>query len=201
MTRVIALTITLIRHGQTEWNLLKKLQGQRNSPLTKKGVEEAKKLHRITSKEHYDAIYCSDLGRARQTAQYALSVDQYTEVKFSGYLRERSFGDFDGVLLSELKKNTQDFHNLYHNNTHIPPNGESIEQVKTRIRLCLAYAKTHHKGQHVLAISHGNFIKYFHDTIGEEGTHPGNTSISQVIFYEDGTHIIPLWGDTTHLCD
>ena len=201
MTHAIALTITLIRHGQTVWNILNKLQGQCNSPLTEKGIEEAQKTHRIIHKEHYDAIYCSDLGRAKQTAQYALSADQYAEVIFSGYLREQSFGDFGGMLRSDLKKNTQDFNNLYYNNTYIPPNGESIEQLKTRIRLCLAYAKTHHKGQHILAISHGNFIKYFHNIIGEEGVHPGNTSISRVIFYEDGTHIIPLWGDTAHLCD
>ena len=62
-------TIYIVRHGQTEWNLLGKTQGHGNSDLTPKGIEQAELLADSMTKYPIDYIYSSDLGRAYQTAE------------------------------------------------------------------------------------------------------------------------------------
>ena len=61
--------ITLIRHGETEWNLSGRWQGHADSPLSSRGVEQAKALGERIKSEEFDFYYSSDLGRALHTSK------------------------------------------------------------------------------------------------------------------------------------
>ena len=61
--------VIVVRHGQTQWNTERRFQGHHDSPLTQKGISQAEALARRLAKERLSALYSSDLGRARQTAE------------------------------------------------------------------------------------------------------------------------------------
>lgn len=84
-------TFYIVRHGQTDWNILGKTQGHGNSDLTPQGIEQAKELSEDIGKYSIDYIFSSDLGRAMQTAQI-LGDKLNIEVQKTEALREMGFG-------------------------------------------------------------------------------------------------------------
>ena len=93
-------TIYLVRHGQTEWNVKKLIQGQVDSNLTEKGktdaLERAKELRHI----EFEAIFSSDLGRAMQTAEL-LKLERKLAVNTTKLLRERAYGHMESAPVEE----------------------------------------------------------------------------------------------------
>jgi probable phosphoglycerate mutase len=97
MTATTATTdILLIRHGETDWNVDKRLQGHIDIPLNAEGQRQAAALGRALGNEPLDAIYASDLQRARDTAQ-AVATLQGKDVHIDEALRERCYGGFEGL--------------------------------------------------------------------------------------------------------
>lgn len=88
-------TIYLVRHGETEWNVKKLIQGQKDIPLNEKGKKQAGKLAEKLKKIKFDAIYSSDLKRAAETAKIIAGKRKLKIIK-SKALRERYFGKFQG---------------------------------------------------------------------------------------------------------
>ena len=68
-TKENKLKLYIVRHGQTEWNVLEKFQGQMNSPLTEKGIEKVKKTAKELEDVKFDAVYASQMGRTVETAK------------------------------------------------------------------------------------------------------------------------------------
>lgn len=95
------LELVLIRHGETEWNALRRLQGQLDVPLNLRGERQAAALAAALRDETLDAVFCSDLSRARQTAQ-ALANQHGVPLQQSVALRERCFGAFEGMLYADI---------------------------------------------------------------------------------------------------
>lgn len=94
------LTIYLIRHGQTQWNLAHKMQGSLNSDLTDLGQAQAVKLGDKLSEIKFDHIYCSDAPRAKQTAQLVFPNQLLQEAEG---LREIAMGDWEGKTYDEIE--------------------------------------------------------------------------------------------------
>ncbi len=93
----------LVRHWTTEWNLQKRYQGQTDIPLNDAGLTQAEELGGLLSATAFDAIYTSDLQRARQTAgtlAHRLNVPVYPDAR----LREAHFGDWEGENYFEMKE-------------------------------------------------------------------------------------------------
>lgn len=93
--------ILLIRHGETDWNAEKRLQGHLDIPLNAAGQRQAAALGQALRHEALDAIIASDLQRARQTAQ-AIAVPRGMVVQADAGLRERCYGGFEGLLHAEI---------------------------------------------------------------------------------------------------
>lgn len=93
--------ILLIRHGETAWNAVKRLQGHLDIPLNEEGERQATALGRALLDESLDAVIASDLQRARQTAQ-AIAGPRGMTVHTDRGLRERCFGAFEGMLYAEI---------------------------------------------------------------------------------------------------
>src|SRR5215217_4614172 len=88
--------LIIVRHGQTEWNIRGIRQGFLDSPLTTKGLAQAKALGQRLGREKFTALYSSDLGRALQTAQEIANVTGH-EIVTDARLRERHLGIFQGL--------------------------------------------------------------------------------------------------------
>lgn len=119
--------IYFIRHGETEWNKKKIVQGHRDSPLTIKGLNNAKKLGKFLCDKNIEIIYSSDLGRCIQTGEI---INQWLKVKLfkTKKLRERNFGKLNGHPNKEVseKLNLQDADEK-------APDGESFNELKERV--------------------------------------------------------------------
>ena len=95
--------IVIVRHGQTEWNIRGIRQGYLDSPLTARGMAQAKALAQRLAREKFTALYSSDLGRAVQTAQEIADVTGHTIVT-DARLRERHLGILQGLNAEEIMR-------------------------------------------------------------------------------------------------
>ena len=101
------MTIFLVRHGETEWNLARRYQGWSDSPLTARGVAQAEAIgHRLRALPEAGAaaIVASPIGRARRTAEIiAECLGHSASLRFDERLREISLGSWDGRDRREIR--------------------------------------------------------------------------------------------------
>ena len=94
--------ICLVRHGETAWNAERRLQGHLDIPLNEHGLAQAAATARSLGGERFDAAYCSDLTRARQTAD-AIASHLGLSLCQNAQLRERHYGVFQGLTYDEAQ--------------------------------------------------------------------------------------------------
>lgn len=127
--------IYLIRHGETDYNKVRRLQGVTDIPLNARGIELAQKTAERLKDIHFDRIYTSPLIRARKTAEIIRGNRDLEIIPTEG-LREISFGDYEGLTILKDQYNIPDpdFCNFFDapEKYHTPPNGESIEHLRQR---------------------------------------------------------------------
>ncbi|MBS5823829.1 MAG: histidine phosphatase family protein, partial [Clostridium argentinense] len=85
----------ITRHGQTKWNTEKRMQGFKNSDLTEKGINNAKKLGKALENIEFSRVYSSPLGRTMDTSKYILG-DRNIEIVTADYLKEINLGTWGG---------------------------------------------------------------------------------------------------------
>ena len=148
--------ILLIRHGETVWNLQRRMQGQQDSPLTPLGLQQARQVARRLRAVPHAALYTSDLGRAHQTARCIADETKHEIVSEPG-LRERSFGIFEGLTNAELEVRHPDLHALFEKrDPHFTmPGGESAAQFHARCLGTLQSIAERHDGETVAVVTHG----------------------------------------------
>ncbi|WP_375613492.1 MULTISPECIES: 2,3-bisphosphoglycerate-dependent phosphoglycerate mutase [unclassified Bartonella] len=159
--------LTLIRHGQSEWNLKNLFTGWKDPDLTEKGHAEAiaagKKLKEYGLK--FDIAYTSALQRAQKTAQHILEQmgQSDLEVIKNPALNERNYGDLSGLNKDEVRQQwgqerVQMWRRSY---TIAPPNGESLRDTGARIWPYYLYHIQPHilRSQTVLIAAHGNSLR------------------------------------------
>jgi probable phosphoglycerate mutase len=98
-------TLLLIRHGETEWNVARRYQGQLDSPLTERGIAQAEAIgRRILELPEFDAapVVASPLGRARQTAAIICAKRRSPAFGTDERLREITLGSWDGLFRDEI---------------------------------------------------------------------------------------------------
>lgn len=141
-------TILLARHGETDWNLERRVQGHTDRPLNEAGVAQAQALAEELSGEQIDAVYASDLARALDTARAVAEPRGLSVVTLIG-LRERNFGTWEGLLDEEILERFPQ--------AHTGPWGddETPEQLETRVLEALLQIAKNHPGGQVLVVSHG----------------------------------------------
>jgi broad specificity phosphatase PhoE len=148
--------LTLVRHGQTDWNLARRYQGQKDIPLNAEGVRQAQQLALKLAREPFDVIYSSDLQRALQTAKilyYGRDIPLRTDQR----LREICFGDWEGEVFSEMFAKYPDRFALSRGNPAIvmAPGGESVAQVAARTSSMADEINILYPSGRVLIVTHG----------------------------------------------
>ncbi len=149
--------LIIVRHGETEENVKKIVQGQGFGTLTKRGVEQAKRLGERLKKEKMDAVYCSDLKRARNTAKEIMKFHPKIPIHYVKALRERSFTVLEGKpgdVYKEAAAKEGLPRYLYR-----PPGGENFPDMKDRIMPFFEKVYSKYSGKRVLFVTHGGVIK------------------------------------------
>lgn len=146
----------LVRHGQTDWNLAGRYQGQSDIPLNQTGIEQARTLAQKLDGMSFDAIYSSDLSRAFQTASIA-AEKLHLPVRKDRRLREICQGTWEGMSLQEVReKYIEDFDRGAADPTFSrAPGGESVLEVATRMAEAANDIHKNHPHGKILLVSHG----------------------------------------------
>lgn len=152
--------VGLFRHGQTTWNVEKCIQGQSDSALTLDGQEGVRAWADWLSRSSWQHILCSDLGRARHTAEL-LNATLALPLTFDPRLREQHWGEWQGLPIAAIRATSEfDPHQQAgHGWDFQPPGGESRRQVRDRAIAALAAAHTRLPGENILVITHLGLIK------------------------------------------
>jgi broad specificity phosphatase PhoE len=142
----------IIRHPETEWHILGKLQGHKDSKLTEAGKKTAMKFGKSLKNKDITKIISSDLGRCSQTAKIVAEIIK-VPVEYSHELRERNFGELNGkpnkYVLKEFDLNDPDL---------TSPGGESFNAMKSRV---ISYLKkiSNNKKDTILFVTYEGCIR------------------------------------------
>ena len=140
MTRLL-----LVRHGETDWNADGRLQGQTDRPLSDFGRRQARRLADELAAEDFEAIYSSDLARARETAEI-VGERLGLEAALDPDLREKDWGTWEGLTAAERDR--------------VEFVGESTEAHQERMLRALRRISDRHPGDdRVLVVTHGGSIR------------------------------------------
>lgn len=157
----------LIRHGETQWNADGRVQGQLDIPLSEVGVGQARAVARALGGEKFDALYCSDLVRVRQTAQ-PLAEKLGLEVRLDPRLRERHYGVFQGMTYADAKEKIPEGYRRFREKDpdYDFESGESLSQFSERALACLSSLARENEGKSIVIFTHGGIVEmaYRHAT-------------------------------------
>ncbi len=195
----------LTRHGQTDWNIAGRYQGQSDVPLNQTGILQAAALAKRLSTEKIDAIYSSDLSRAKDTAQAIANFHQL-HINTDSRWRELNFGDWEGMNYKEMSAHSPElFENWMKDSVNTStPNGESLKQLARRVKTAFDEIKNKHKDQTVLVVSHSGALQALLATLLSIELNfywqfkISQASLSELKVYEDSV-VLNLLNDVNHL--
>lgn len=149
----------LVRHGETDWNLARRIQGHTDVPLNATGRAQALAMAYNAAHHRFDAVYSSDLSRALETAA-ALAEREGLEVLPLPALRERHYGIFQGLTAAEAAVSYPDAHARYlaRDPEYDFETGESLRAFAARIMAGIEWLVRHHAGQTLLAVCHSGVL-------------------------------------------
>lgn len=146
----------LVRHGQTDWNLAGRYQGQSDVPLNANGRAQARSLAELLRNQSFFAVYASHLQRAKETAEI-IAADVNLTVLLDSRLAEVNQGEWEGQQIDTIKAR---YTGLWQQRSLDPvsvrpPGGETVAEVARRVHAALDDIADHHLAGPVLIVSHG----------------------------------------------
>jgi glucosyl-3-phosphoglycerate phosphatase len=143
----------LVRHGETGWNAQGRLQGQSDQPLSERGKAQARDAADLLSGLSFDHVVCSDLVRARATADLL----GYPDAPADPLWREIGVGQWSGRLVHELRSADIESWRSWRAGEWVPPGGEDWEPFRARLQAGLAGLPQ--RADTVLIVTHGGVIR------------------------------------------
>ena len=204
MTRIF-----LARHGETEWNAVRRVQGWTDIPLSQTGLAQAEALAARLSPIPLAAVYSSDLSRAAQTAAPA-AARQGLAIQTVSELREKGFGEWEGLTQGDLERDYPELWHRYHvvrDLDALVPGGETWPQVQARLSAALRRIVAAHPGpdEAVLLVGHGGsgrmvILEALQASLPTLlRLHLDNASLSRLDFRSEGDSRVVFLNDTSHL--
>ena len=197
--------VTLIRHGETEWNLSGRWQGHADSPLSERGVAQAEALGRRMRPSDFDCFYSSDLERAMHTSRLAGGPSGWEAIPREE-LRERDLGVLEGLTTEEMLEHEPEVYRSFRNDgpEYVPPGGESFKQFYERCANAVEQISSAHEGSKIGVVAHGGvlgaFFRYAMNIPleAERNFVLLNCSLNRFEKKETGWSLLS-WGDVAHL--
>lgn len=198
--------ICLVRHGETAWNTEKRLQGHLDVPLNDTGRHQAAATAAALVGHEFEAVYSSDLSRARLTAEVvARSVDH--EAMCDRVWRERHYGVFQGLTYAEAETRfPHDFRRFVERDIGFAfaEGGESLYAFHARIADALSGLVQRHSGHGVLVVTHGGVLDIVYRMVTGMPLQTArdfqipNAALNWVEF-DNGRWRLIAWADRRHL--
>lgn len=151
--------LCVVRHGETNWNIQRRIQGQLDVPLNAHGQEQAQALAQYLRGESFAACYSSDLLRAQQTAQTLIAGTAWP-LHFDAALRERHYGELQGLTAEEVAQQAPHASAYYvARDVHYAfATGESLHHFAQRVLQGVSRLARQHVGETLLLVTHGGVL-------------------------------------------
>ncbi|WP_318014124.1 histidine phosphatase family protein [Paucibacter sp. TC2R-5] len=202
--------ILAIRHGETEWNRVKRIQGHTDIALSEIGLAQARLLGLALQEQPIAAIYTSDLQRARQTAKAVADRASHASLhlRLDAHLRERNFGVFEGLTWEEIAARWPEQSERWRKRDAEfgAQGGETLGEFYRRSIAALTGIALQHPGQTIVVLTHGGVLDcLYRAATGLDLQAPrswvlGNAAINRLLFTPAGFSLIG-WNDASHLVD
>ncbi len=197
----------LVRHGETNWNAERRLQGHTDIDLNARGMAQAEQMARALKRINlqFDVLYTSDLQRAAKTAAAIERLFETSAIS-NVVLRERHLGALQGLTTNEAKEHEPNLwaSHLSRNITESLRGGESIQQFANRIQGALEKIREQHLGKTILLVSHGGALDMMYRIASsqpldaEKAVTVPNASLNW-ISHNGLAWQVNSWADTSHL--
>lgn len=197
----------LVRHGETDWNAERRLQGHTDIDLNPRGIAQAAQMAKAIKAIdlQFDVLYTSDLQRAAKTAN-AIETLFNTKAIVDRDLRERHLGVLQGVSTAEAPQFDAELwkSHLSRDINEELRGGESIAQFAQRIHQALEKIRQQHLGKTVLLVSHGGALDMMYRLASkqaldaEKAVSVPNASLNW-ISHDGQSWRVDRWADTSHL--
>ena len=195
------LKLYIVRHGETEWNVIKRFQGQLNTPLTEKGMEKLKETGKNLENVLFEEVYTSELERTVNSAEIILNENRgyknkKLKLKKLAELNEVYFGVWQGLKYEEVfLKYPEEANNYFYNVKNYKAENVKAENLKDALERFLRGINKildNHKSGNILIVTHGTVFEMFINYVGnssifdiDERTLMGNGDY-KIFSYEDG---------------
>lgn len=152
--------IHLFRHGQTDWNAERRIQGQSESRLTDLGIQQAVDLGERIRHLEFDRVYCSSSLRTRQTAEHVFGNTR-DDVRFMDSFREIDLGPWEGRLYADIETEDADSYRHFWEQPHLfqVDGAETFLQLQQRALSTVKEIKQELREGTIGIVSHGALIK------------------------------------------
>ena len=170
----------MVRHGETDWNAVGKLQGRTDIPLNKTGILQAEECREFLKTQEWDVIITSPLKRAKQTAEIINKNTLIFVIEMEEFL-ERGYGDAEGMTYEERMSKFPDY---------VYPNQEDRLELNKRVIEGIEKINHRYKGKNILLVAHGAVINAIlaalsNGKIGSGKTNLTNACISNIYLEQD----------------
>lgn len=155
------LNLYFVRHGQTEWNVAKKIQGRKDSKLTEQGLKHVEKLRDHLIDFKWTAVYSSPSKRTLKTTEIIIGSQSFHSINKDERLMEMHLGDWEGMTMQEIEKINAKQHYYYWEkpSQFLNETGESFGEVKERVEEFIHDLLLNYESGNILIVTHGVVIK------------------------------------------
>lgn len=198
--------ILLVRHGETCWNIEGRIQGySADSRLTRTGILQARALGRHLATQEVEVLYCSDLGRTRETV-LPIAAATGLAATFDSGLRERNYGVWEGRTFAEIERDFPEGYEAFRSRDpdFTAPGGESAVQFRDRVLAALTRIARRAGGRRVVVVTHGGVlgVMYRHAAglpLQAARTYSMQNASINRLRYAGNRWELESWGETAHL--
>lgn len=199
-TRIVA-----VRHGQTAWNADARIQGHTDIALDAVGHDQALRVAAALGEEPLQAVYSSDLLRARQTAA-PLADRVGLPLRIDAGLRERGFGEFEGLSFAQIEARWPEQAAAWRRRDPDfgARGGEVLRDFRARIVDAVARLASAHRGEQIVLVTHGGVLDLLYREAARVALDAprtwqvANAGINRLLHTGEGLTLI-AWADTAHL--
>ena len=197
--------LCIVRHGETDWNAGKRIQGHIDIPLSAIGHAQARAAGNALKDEGFTAIYSSDLMRARQTAEATAHLANIP-LQVLPELRERHYGIFEGLTYTEIAARYPEDYARHKSREprFAPPGGESLADLDLRLGKTFDAIVRRHAGAAVAIFTHGGVLDIIYRRAAGQPLHTPrdftipNTGINWIEVVDGGWTVLS-WAERGHL--